>query len=172
MTLNKLSVSNINASVLAFHQHRFTSIKEAWAHGFNEECWRWGLVFNQGNGMNVSEERVRERLRVIAGRLLLKMYGKNYRKKAKIRFIVFRHGSKQNYNQHFHAVMAIIGESHQWPDWHIVQTIRSIDFLFTRCNRWEKPIHVDYDWKIENRYHSYVSRFVQKSPTTDDWFVI
>ena len=122
--------------------------------------------------MNVSEERARERLRVIAGRLLFKMYGKYYRKKARVRFFVFTHGSKEAHNQHFHALMAIIGEDHQWPDWRIAQTIQSIDLLFICENRWEKPVHVDFDWKKGNRYHSYVGRFTQNAPCADDWFVI
>jgi hypothetical protein len=163
---------NSPKSEAAFHSHKFNSVKEALRNGFNEKFWRWGLVFNQGNEMNVSEERVRERLRVIAGRLLLKMYGKCYRKKAKIRFVVFKHGSKETHDQHFHAVMAIIGKDHQWSDWRITQTIRSIDHLFICGNRWEKPVHVDFEWKKGNRYHSYVGRFTQRSATEDDWFVI
>ena len=156
----------------AFHQDDYHSIQDAWETSWDENVWRWGLTFNQGNKMNVNEERVRERLRVIAGRLLLKMYGKYYRKKAKIRFVVFKHGSRQNYNQHFHAVMAIIGERYQWSDLRVMQTMQSIDRLFISENRWEKPVHIDFDWKTGNRYHSYVSRFVQNAPTTDDWFVI
>jgi hypothetical protein len=63
--------------------------------------WRWGLVFNQGNGMNVTEERVRERLRTIAGRLLRKMYGNHYRSRGNVRFIVFQHGSPKRHNRIF-----------------------------------------------------------------------
>jgi len=158
--------------LVAFHQHRYFSVKEALRHSWDERVWRWGLTFNQGNRMNVSEERARERLRVIAGRLLFKMYGKYYRKKARVRFFVFTHGSKEAHNQHFHALMAIIGEDHQWPDWRIAQTIQSIDLLFICENRWEKPVHVDFDWKKGNRYHSYVGRFTQNAPCADDWFVI
>ena len=100
----------------AFHDKRYTSIKHAWECGLNEHFWRWGLVFNQGNEMNVTEHRVKDRLRVVASRLLRKIYGNRYRDKAKVRFLAFRHGVAESFNEHYHALMAIEGEPHEWSD--------------------------------------------------------
>lgn len=59
----------------AFHDHQYRSVRDAWEHGFNENFWRWGLVFNQGNDMNVSADRVKARLRFISSGLLRKILG-------------------------------------------------------------------------------------------------
>src|SRR5262249_31096552 len=80
--------NDLKNSALAFHNHQYRSVRDAWERGFNEMHWRLGLVFNLGNGMNVSENRVRERLRFIASKLLRTMYGNRYRGKATVRFAV------------------------------------------------------------------------------------
>jgi hypothetical protein len=69
----------------AFHDRQYRSFKDACEHGFNESFWRWGLVFNQGNDMNVSADRVKARLRFIASKLLRKIYGNRHRDKATVR---------------------------------------------------------------------------------------
>ena len=58
------------------------------SQGFNEEFWRHGLVFNQGNEMNVTEYRVQERLRFITSRLLRKLYG-NHSARRILKFLMW-----------------------------------------------------------------------------------
>ena len=106
----------IDQSPQPFLDRYYNSPQQVFANGFNPELWRWGLTFNQGNGMSVSEDRVRERLAKMAVQFLKQTYGNKYRKKARIRFIVFQHGSLQTSDQHFHALMAIMGEPHGISD--------------------------------------------------------
>jgi hypothetical protein len=155
----------------AFHSHQYRSVRDAWERGFNEEFWRWGLVFNQGNEMNVSEDRVKERLRYIKSKLLREIYGNRYRGRARVWFAVFQHGVRQSFDQHYHALMAIDGESNEWSDSRIAMTIRRIDHELVRGHRWEKPVHVDCDWYKGNRYHRYVSRFAANR-LDGEWFIL
>jgi hypothetical protein len=41
---------------------------------------------------------------------------------------------------------------------------------FVVLERWEKLLHVDYDWEDGNQFHSYISRFVQNG--SDAFFII
>ena len=155
----------------AFHQHHFSSYREALQHGFNEEFWRWGLVFNQGNGMNVSQERLKERLDFISPRLLRLMYGNRFRrKKVTVRFVCFEQGSAESFNRHYHVLMGIRANELPWSDLQVGQAIENIDLEFIRrTSSSEKPVHVDYGWRMGNRYHSYSSRDVQYSSDAN-WF--
>jgi hypothetical protein len=157
----------------AFLPGKYSCPEDVWKSGLNPNYWRWGLVFNQGNGMNVTEERIRERLRIIAARLLKKIYGNHYRDRGRVRFMAFQHGSEERYDQHFHVLMAIEGERHGWPDWRIALQVQSIDRL-SRSGAWnEKPVHVDFRWRNGNRYHSYDSRFLQSRNGAEvNWFVL
>jgi len=53
--------------------------------------------------------------------------------------------------------MAVEGD-HSWSDEQIATAINEIE-----CNRsekrWEKRVHVDWDWTKGNRFHSYVARY-------------
>jgi hypothetical protein len=92
-----------NQEKTAFHPGHYQNVKEAWSQAINENYWRHGLVISQGNEMNVSAERCRERLKFIASRLLRAMYGNKYRRKGhKVHFIVAGEGSKESYNLHYH----------------------------------------------------------------------
>jgi hypothetical protein len=157
----------------AFHGEHYASITDAFRYGLNEQFWRWGLVFNQGNGWNVSEDRIKQRLRFIASRLLRKIYGNRHRDKAKVRFLIFKHGSTKSFDQHYHALMGFEGQKPAWSDFHIQMKVRDIDAEFIKSNKSEKLVSIDWDWTSGNRYHSYVSRFVQlKVGSSDDWFFI
>ncbi len=162
-----------NDGLGAFLKQKYSSPKDVWKRGLNQEYWRWGLVFSQGHCMNVTEERVRERLRTISGRLLRKIYGNHYRARGRVRFLGFQHGVAKQHNQHFHVLMAIEGEAHGWLDWRVALQVQSIDRL-ARTGAWnEKPVHIDFKWRNGNRYHSYTSRFLQFRNGTDvNWFVL
>jgi hypothetical protein len=155
----------------AFYQHQFKSFGEALRNGFNEEFWRWGLTFNQGNEMNVSQARVHERLDFIASRLLRSMHGNRFRRKnIVVRFVCFEQGSAQSFNRHYHVLMGIQASEHSWTDGEVAQAIETIDLEFTRRGgSSEKPVHIDYDWRMSNWYHSYCSRDVQYSSDAN-WF--
>lgn len=156
---------------LAFYQRDFRSVREVFQHGLNENFWRWGLVFNQGNGWNVSENSVRERLRMIASDLLRTIYGNRFRNKAKLRFVVFRHGSSKSFDEHYHALMGFEGEPPHWSDDLIKLRIEATDWTMT--NDYTKLVHVDIVSKDGNRYHSYVSQFEQQGRSgSDNWFFL
>ena len=140
----------------AFQPGKYATAADAWRH-LDQEYWRIGLTINLGNGMNVSGEEAKRRLNYIRLRLLKAMFGNNFRRKnAKINLLVFGQGSRLCFNQHYHALMAIEGD-HNWSDQRIATVISEIE-----CNRskrpWEKDVHVDFDWKNGNRFHSYVAR--------------
>ena len=86
-------------------------------------------------------------------------------------FAVFQHGVKESFNQHYHVLMAIDGESNGWSDFRIAMTVRSIDQEFIKGHRWEKLVHVDWEWEKGNRYHSYTSRFAVNR-FDGGWFVL
>jgi hypothetical protein len=155
----------------AFHDRQYRSVRDAWEHGFNENFWRWGLVFNQGNDMNVSADRVKVRLRFIASNLLRKIYGNRYRRKARVRFAVFQHGRRQCFDQHYHVLMAIDGEPNDWSDFRIAMTVRGIDQELVQGHKWEKLVHVDWNWRKGNRYHAYGSRFAVNR-FDGEWFIL
>jgi hypothetical protein len=160
-----------------FHTHNPTpkrawTVEEAWQHGLNENFWRWGLVFNQGNDMNVSRERVKDRLNFILSRLLRKMYGNRFRDKAVARAIIFEHGASASFNRHYHALVGIEAKQVPWSDFRVRLAIAKLDSEFVRGSRSEKIVHVDSGWEKGNRYHSYVSRYVQNHNGRGDWFVL
>src|SRR5262249_53322333 len=93
----------------AFKTHQYDSIKDAFQYGLNEEYWRFGITLNQGNGWSVTNEECVRRLTYIRARLARDIFGNRWRAKAKIIFLVFKHGTKQASDVHFHALMAIIG---------------------------------------------------------------
>jgi hypothetical protein len=142
----------------AFRDCKSASIADVWRYGLNDEYWRHGITINQGLGWSVSETEATRRLNFIRVRLLRAMFGHNFRRKsAKIIFLMFKQGSHEGFNQHYHALMAIEGD-HNWSDQQIAETISEIE-----CNRskrhWEKSVHVDWNWKKGNRFHSYVARY-------------
>jgi hypothetical protein len=153
-----------------FLDERYKSTKDAYKNAFNPDYWRHGITISQGNELNVSEKSAQERLIFIRARLLRKTFGNHFRqKKASVDFCVFKHGSKLCFDEHFHALMGIQG-NHDWSDAQIAEAIQSIDLDRPHSKRWEKPLHVDYDWEDGNQFHSYVSRFVQNG--SDDFFII
>jgi hypothetical protein len=155
----------------AFYQKQYSSVFHAFSYGLNEQCWRWGLVFNQGNDWSVSQNRVQERLRYIRSNLLRAIFGNRYRGKGSIRFLVFKHGSLESFNQHWHVLMAIDGDRPDWDDLRVEMKIYNIVAQFIRSAKSEKLVHIDREWREGNRYHSYVSRYAQ-SGTCDDYFVM
>ena|SRR6476646_1476379 len=74
----------------AFYEQSYSSVADALSFGLNEQFWRWGLVFSQGNDWNVSENRVCERLRNIRSNLLREIFGNRHRGKGGIQFLVSR----------------------------------------------------------------------------------
>jgi hypothetical protein len=157
----------------AFLDLDYSSPADVYARGLNPEFWRWGLTFNQGNEMSVSEERVRGRLAKIAAGLLRQLYGNKFRNKARIRFIGFQHGSVQTYDRHFHVLMAIEGEPHALADAEVAEAVQELDKK-TLLGTWgEKLVHVDCGWTKGNSFHSYVSRYVQADKTHEvNWFTL
>ncbi len=155
----------------AFLHRNYSSVAHAWSSGLNDHAWRWGLVFNQGNGWSVSESRVRERLRFIRSNLLRAIFGNGHRGKGSIRFLAFRHGSVRSFSQHWHVLMGIEGNRPDWGDFRICFKVRNIDRHFIGSAKSEKVVHVDWGWREGNRYHSYVSRYVQAGKP-DDYFVL
>ena len=90
------------------------------------------------------------------------MFGNNFRNKAAIKFLGFEQGSRKSGNIHFHILLAITGE-HDWSDERITQTLYSIDRA-RKKEKWEKPIHIDYDWEHGNSFHRYCSREAAINP--------
>jgi hypothetical protein len=163
----------ICVSNFPFHQIRFPTLTDAFRRSFNERFWRHGIVISQGNGMNVPRDEAVRRLDSIRHHLARKMFGNHWREKAKITFVLFKHGSSATEDEHYHALLGIAG-NHEWSDFRIAMTVKSIEFMRHRRRKpnrhWEKMAHVDWDWEKGNRYHRYVSRFANKRP--DDWYLI
>ena len=86
-------------------------------------------------------------------------------------FAVFQHGDRKSFDQHYHVLMAIEGEPTNWSDFRIEMTVRGIDHEFIKGHRWEKPVHVDWNWYKGNRYHAYGSRFAV-SWFDGEWFIL
>ena len=147
----------------AFRNYNATSIRDVWRYGLNLEFWRHGITISQGLGWSVSEAEAIKRLNYIRVRLLKEMFGNNFRRKgAEIIFLMFKQGSRESFNQHFHALMSVRGD-HNWPDDEIAEAILEIDRNRSR-RHWEKDVHVDFDWQNGNRFHSYVAREVTFDP--------
>ena len=155
----------------AFYEQSYSSVADALSFGLNEQFWRWGLVFSQGNDWNVSENRVCERLRSIRSNLLREIFGNRHRGKGGIQFLVFKHGDLKSFNQHWHVLMAIDGSRPDWDDFRVEMKTLDIDREFIRPAKSEKLVHVDREWREGNRYHSYVSRYAQ-SGMRDNYFVM
>ena len=154
--MTNLAISD-NSKHRAFLDYAGTSVADVGRHALNPEYWRHGITISQGLGWSVSEVEATRRLNYIGVRLSKAMFGNNFRRKrAKIRFLTFRQGSRASFNQHYHALMAIEGD-HNWSDQQIAEAIREIDRNRSK-RHWEKDVHVDFDWKKGNRFHSYVAR--------------
>jgi hypothetical protein len=146
-----------------FLDHKGTTVADAWRHAPNPEYWRHGITISQGLGWNVSEAEATKRLNYIRLRLLKALFGNNFRRNgAEVKFLVFEQGSRATFNQHHHALMAIEGD-HNWSDEQIAQAIDEIDRNRSK-KRWEKDLHVDFDWIKGNRFHSYVARYAAYDP--------
>jgi hypothetical protein len=142
-----------------YRGRRYGSIKEAWG-GLNSYKWRFGITINQGLGWNVSQKEAQRRLNYIRVRLLRAMFGNNFaRKRAAIKFMVFRQGSWESGNQHWHALMAVEGD-HDWSDAKIAIAIEGIEGSRSK-KRWEKDAYVDCEWNRGNRFHRYLAREVK-----------
>jgi len=152
-----------------WHPGDYSTIKAAFRYGINENFWRHGLTISQVNEFNVAEQTVKDRLNYIRSHLLREMYGNNWRRKGCIHFLVFKHGSKGSFNEHYHALMGI-DTCHNWSDARIAETIMSVDASNNKSQPWRKTIHVDHEWNKNNQFHSYVSRFVQEG--LGDYFII
>jgi hypothetical protein len=164
---------------------RFKTVRDAWSKGLNETYWKWCLVFSAGNDLNISLDRVKERIRFIAANLLRMLYGNHYRRKnAHIACLTFQHGDRLSFDQHYHVMIGIDGPPHDWGDWRIMMTIKQLDRAYLsgrglkqpialkgyyRMHR-EKLVHIDWRWREGNQMHSYVSRYVQlKDGSSDNW---
>jgi hypothetical protein len=89
----------------AFRDYKGALIADVWRYGLNPEYWRHGLTINQGLGWSVSEVEATKRLNYIRVHLLKAMFGNNFRRKsAKIIFLRFKQGSREDFNQHYHAL--------------------------------------------------------------------
>jgi len=161
---NAVAIPN-NSIDQAFHIGAYETVSDAWKHGLNKDYWTHGITLNLGNDLSVSERNARRRLNYIRIHLLKEMFGNNFRRKgAKIRFLVFKQGDYKTFNQHFHVLMAIEG-NHNWSAQSIAAWIMTIDAQRTEKS-WDKIVHVDWDWKKGNRFHSYVSREATSNPDT------
>ena len=80
----------------------------------NEDYWRHGITVSLGNGMSVSEENAKRRLRYIALHLKRRIWGNNHRKQRNIEFIVFKH---QLVNQHKNKEENEAGSQHRSDKW-------------------------------------------------------
>jgi hypothetical protein len=164
--MSYLYPNTCHRSTAFINNKHYTSVKDAWQNGLNPEYWRHGLVFSQGNEMNVTEHRVKDRLQFIRKRLLRAMFGNRYRdtEQYDIHLIQVREGYSQSFNQHFHVLLHVEGR-HNWSDFRIAAKVRFLDILFLKDHGWEdeKPVHVDYDWKHGNHYHAYTTKSIRSS---------
>ena len=112
----------------AFHDREYTTISDVFRCGLNENYWRHAITFSQGNGWSVTLASVKDRLKYLRARLLRKMFGNHWRGKAEVDFLGFKHGSKNSFDEHYHALMGIRGV-HDWSDEHIKDTLYDIDAL-------------------------------------------
>jgi len=68
--------------------------------------------------------------------------------------------------------MAIVGEPNGWSDFRVAMQVQAIDQR-ARAAWNEKLVHIDWNWKYNNRYHSYTSRFLQFRGGDDaNWFIV
>ena len=154
--------TSVGSRQAAFLDYKGTTVADVWRHAPNPKYWRHGITISQGLGWSVSEAEATRRLNYIRVHLLRAMFGNNFRKRAKIEFLTFKHGLRATSDQHYHALMAIEGD-HDWPDEQIAKAINEIDR--NRLKRhWEKDLYVDFDWIKDNRFHSYVARYAANDP--------
>jgi hypothetical protein len=144
-----------------FFEGRYKSIRDCFSKAFNPNFWRHGLVISQGNDWNVSYHRAKNRLKFVGQRLLRAIFGNRWREKARAYFFLCKHGKRESFNVHWHAMLGIelIGSAiMRWSDEKIAVEIAKIDQEFCG-HRSEKHVHVDCLWENGNRYHSYITRF-------------
>ena len=118
--------TSVDLRQAAFLDYKGTTVADVWRHAPNPKYWRHGITISQGLGWSVSEAEATRRLNYIRVHLLRAMFGNNFRKRAKIEFLMFKQGSRATFNQHYHALMAIEGD-HNWSDEQIAQAIIEID---------------------------------------------
>jgi hypothetical protein len=86
------TVANGNTKlVVAFKDGKYISVLSAWQHGLNEERYRHCLTVSLGNGLSVSEQHMKGRLKYIALRLKRRIWGNDKRDQRKIEFLAFMH---------------------------------------------------------------------------------
>jgi hypothetical protein len=61
-----------------------------------------------------------------------------------------------------HALMGIEG-SHDWSDGKIAECVERIESERKRAG-WEKPAHLDWNWRKGNDFHKYVAREAALQP--------
>jgi hypothetical protein len=131
------------------------ALREAWGT-LNPDYWRHGITISQGNGWPVTQKQAQKVLSYIAPRLLRGVFGNRWRqKKARVCFLGFRQGSMECGTQHWHVLLGIEGE-HNWSDGDIASKIEQIDRVRPK-KRWEKPLHMDWNWQWGNAFHRYVT---------------
>ena len=167
------SIAGFDGYAKAFVRQKLWDLRRGvvfreWAKAINPKYWRHGITINQGNGWSVSEEEARRRLNHIRVRLLKAIFGNNCRRKGRVYFLVFKQGSTELGNQHFHALMGIEG-SHDWSDGKIAESVERIESERKRAG-WEKPAHLDWNWRKGNDFHKYVAREAALQPDSFELF--
>ena len=162
------SVAGFDGYAKAFARQKLWNLRRGvvlreWAKASNH-----GITINQGNGWSVSVEEARRRLNYIRVRLLKAIFGNNSRRKGRVYFLPFKQGSRESGTQHFHALMGIEG-SHAWSDGKIAERIERIESERKRAG-WEKPAHVDWNWRKGNDFHKYVAREAALQPDSFEFF--
>jgi hypothetical protein len=66
-------------------------------------------------------------------------------------------GRHDGVSEHWHALMAVEGQ-HGWSDKMIADAINEIEGNRKLEHDWEKAIHVDWNWRDKNQFHSYIGR--------------
>ena len=151
------SATSDDPKLRAFRDCKSASVRDAWRRIESRVLEAWHHD-QSGVGLErLGSETQQDALTIFACGLLKAMFGNNFRRKsAEIIFLRFKQGSREGFNQHFHALMAIEGD-HDWSDQQIAEAICEIDRKRSK-RHWEKDVHVDWNWINDNRFHSYVAR--------------
>ena len=178
--ITKVNNGDSKQSGDAFKDGNFQSLPRVWS-ALNEEHWTHGLTISANHDWKVSEQRARDRLTYLTLRLKREIWGNDHQKQRKIELMVFKHSlikrrskeqrkrsspsaeparSMELVGEHWHALMAIKG-NHGWSAQQIADAINEIERNSKMRMRSEKAIHVDFNWKNGNAFHSYVAREVK-----------